>query len=348
MNDVLNHPRRHHYVPRVLLNRFAVERKKGKFQTHVFDKSNSRSFLTAVENIAVESDFNTLERDGFRLCLEAGMGSVENMVAPHLSQIVEEGSIAALNTQGRAALCIFAALQFLRGKDFRVRFENMAGEMREKLREFLGDRPLPADLETQIEEDDLKTVAFRMILESLGEFSQMFAIKLLLLFKAAPEALFLIGDAPIALNNNRAFGPYGNIGLVVPGIQINLPISADYTLGFWCPSLEAEISEKVETARSTLRKTEGFALLARPDLAKRIVSERATLQEWMTGPQEVLNGMRTGSPIPCTVDHVTHFNSQQIRSAERWVMSKDGRFDIARRMIADDKQYRTGPRIKIN
>jgi len=39
---------------------------------------------------------------------------------------------------------------------------------------------------------------------------------------------FYLGDNPVlALNNTRDFGPYGNIGLAVPGIEIYLPLTSD-------------------------------------------------------------------------------------------------------------------------
>ena len=31
---------------------------------------------------------------------------------------------------------------------------------------------------------------------------------------------FLIGDSPLALQNSYDMGPYGNLGLTVPGIEI--------------------------------------------------------------------------------------------------------------------------------
>jgi len=46
--------RRHHFISQCYLNRFAVLRKAGKFQTRVFDHTTAKTFLTAVENVGLE------------------------------------------------------------------------------------------------------------------------------------------------------------------------------------------------------------------------------------------------------------------------------------------------------
>jgi hypothetical protein len=48
-------------------------------------------------------------------------------------------------------------------------------------------------------------------------------------------------DSPVTLHNERTFGPRGNIGLAVPGIEINLPISSELNLWMTCPSIRKDI-----------------------------------------------------------------------------------------------------------
>jgi hypothetical protein len=56
--------RKHHYVPRCYLKNFSVRRKKGKPQVQVFDKKDGRAFPSAIDNIAAERDFNTVNVEG--------------------------------------------------------------------------------------------------------------------------------------------------------------------------------------------------------------------------------------------------------------------------------------------
>jgi hypothetical protein len=300
-----------------------------------------------VENVAVESDFNTLERGGLRLCLEAGMADIENAVAPHLASIIEQGSVAHLTPEAHHELCLFAALQFVRGTDFRARFAQMVDGVRKKVIVNTGIDPISAEIEKAQEDEEFKATIFATIIGSLGQFASMFAEKQLLLFRRAQDVEFLIGDSPVALNNHRTFGPYGNIGLAVPGIEINLPISADYSLGFWCPSIAAEKAARIEASHKFMQQTAGHAALADRDLAAEVESTRVRTAAALPGEEAFLRGAETGEAIECTSEHVTHFNFVQIRNAERWVMSRDGDFNLARRMIGDDEGYRMGHRVEV-
>ncbi|MDV5280161.1 DUF4238 domain-containing protein [Leclercia adecarboxylata] len=43
------------------------------------------------------------------------------------------------------------------------------------------------------------------------------------LLETSPERPFYVSDNPVVLKNSNDFGPYGNLGLAVRGIQIYLP-----------------------------------------------------------------------------------------------------------------------------
>ena len=44
-----------------------------------------------------------------------------------------------------------------------------------------------------------------------------------------------ISDNPLVMHNQKDFGPYGNIGLAVPGIEIYYPLSPNTILAYMCP-----------------------------------------------------------------------------------------------------------------
>nr|QWP89203.1 hypothetical protein IHCLGBEB_00006 [Escherichia coli] len=57
-----------------------------------------------------------------------------------------------------------------------------------------------------------------------------------------PERPFTcIGDNPVVLKNSNDFGPYGNLGLAVRGIQIYLPLSSTLMLAMYCPSIREQM-----------------------------------------------------------------------------------------------------------
>jgi len=79
--------RRHHFVPQCYLRSFAVPRKAGKYQLHVFDRQTGKTFQTATENIALERDFNRVDVEGHPSdALEAGLAAFEGQLAPALER----------------------------------------------------------------------------------------------------------------------------------------------------------------------------------------------------------------------------------------------------------------------
>ena len=87
--------RRHHFISQCYLNRFAVLRKAGKFQTRVFDRVTGKSFPTAIENIGLERDFNRIEVEGHPPdAFEAGIAAYESELAPALERTVSSCGFA--------------------------------------------------------------------------------------------------------------------------------------------------------------------------------------------------------------------------------------------------------------
>jgi hypothetical protein len=116
------------------MKNFAVERKRGQFQIHTFDKETERSFRTAVEKVAVESDFNALDQDGVRISLEAGMGMVESEAAILIAAIVRGGRLPDFSPSQRMTIDLFCALQFIRGTATRAQFSHLISSVNRRMR----------------------------------------------------------------------------------------------------------------------------------------------------------------------------------------------------------------------
>jgi Protein of unknown function (DUF4238) len=112
--------RRHHYVPKFYLKGFAVARKKSH-QLIVFDCKSGRSFPTATENVALETDFNRVEVDGYPPdVVETAMATFEAETAPALERIIASKSIR--EAEDRAYLLNLIGLLSVRNPRLRERW----------------------------------------------------------------------------------------------------------------------------------------------------------------------------------------------------------------------------------
>lgn len=336
-------PRRQHYVPQFLLKGFAVERKAGKFQIQVFDKQEERSFPSPVENVAAERDFNTAQVGDAEVSWDGNFSKIEDKTAPLIERIRDDRALGSISPDEKARLAVFAALQFVRGVDYRARYAHVGQMLAERLAGDAGEAVPEGLLE---EDNDGRLGAMHALNpKTLIEFSAAFAVKHLLLLQAPSGSAFVIGDSPIAMANTKTFGPYGNLGLAVTGIQINLPISSEFTLAFWCTSYMEEVQAQVEGMEKALAKSNGFAILA--SAAKR--AELETLRAASAGPltrlKTMLTDVRAGRPRMVSAETVDGMNALQIMNAERFVMARAGDFAQAKRMIAENENFKTGLRM---
>lgn len=336
--------RRHHYVPRLLLNRFGVERKKGKFQTVVFDKDSGTTFKTAVENAMVEFDFNALEKNGVRFSAEVAMGDLENRVAPIIDKILQEQSLAGISTEQHAMLCTFAALQNLRGPSLRNGFFDLTQALRERLASEEVSPEFEAEYLRLPDGEEQKISALQMLQDALPEFASHFAAKDLLLARTTASHPFIIGDTPVAMANDEDHSPYGNIGLAVRGIQIHLPLSPLFTLVFWCPSIRDKLEISWKNAEGNIAKAKTLLNVVQPHIRAKLLTDLETLEASYANFTDILNAIKNGAPLDFKPEHVERLNSLQVIFAQRWLAAPTDNFGLARRMISDDSRFKTRPK----
>jgi hypothetical protein len=132
--------RRHHYVPCCYLKGFAVARKKGKHQIQVYDREKRETYETAIENVAVERDFNRVDIDGVASdALESGLGSFEGTMAPALERTL--AAAAFQNEDDRAYVLNLVALLALRNPRWREQMR----KFRERIARQLMDMTLATE-----------------------------------------------------------------------------------------------------------------------------------------------------------------------------------------------------------
>ncbi|HAY07420.1 MAG TPA: hypothetical protein DCY26_12280 [Hyphomonas sp.] len=230
-----------HYVPRFLLDNWGNVGKKKHVLT--CEKATGRVWAAAAKNLARESGYYDLDLGSNRFTLEPALETLESKVAPVLRQIVVTNAISHLSKAERWLVSQFAAVQFIRGPSFQ---ENCAGLFKsiEELMNAAASKQAPTASASESKQDvapsDLQMQHSRleMLRKAPENFAPHFANKNWVLLTPVAGRSFLIGDCPIALQNQTAAShPWmGNIGLMVRGIEIYLPLAPRASLAMFCPS----------------------------------------------------------------------------------------------------------------
>ena len=81
------------------------------------------------------------------------------------------------------------------------------------------------------DQDTLKRQHIRHQIKSLGEYAQIIAQKEFFLMTAPNGSTLYLGDHPVVMHNDeKPRGPFGNLGLGAPYIQIYLPLAGNVLL----------------------------------------------------------------------------------------------------------------------
>ena len=195
------------------------------------------------------------------------------------------------------------------------------------------------------DENELKLQATVLLSQSIQEHAANLRDKDAILLKTDLDHPFWISDNPVTMHNDNDFGPYGNIGLRVPGIQVYLPISPNITLGVWCPTLATKLFEVVEQCEKQRKQLLVEKTLGRNVEQIGLSSQLAQLDAYLETHAPTSTALREGTPVQCEEDTVTFLNSLQVRSSNRFLISRTDSFDLAEQMINDSAEYRSGFRI---
>lgn len=241
MNIVKNQ----HYVPRFYLDRFAFEGE----QIHVFDKSNSRSFLANVKNVACENYFYDIpekylaEGVDFQV-VEKELSKLENRFAPCRNEIlsfVESGH--SIGEQLKNEFAEFVLLQLLRTKTFRERhlqtgrlIQGVVQDNFELASGFLTpDDQISLEHASMIFRPDFSAPMREAILNHIW-----------IIGYNDTDKSFFTSDSPVVRHATVRASPVGSNGLASPGIQVYLPLTSNYVLMMF-----------ERSAHKNLRKLEG-------------------------------------------------------------------------------------------
>jgi hypothetical protein len=268
--------KRHHFVPKCYLESFSMKTaKKKKSNLYAFDAIERKVFRPAPDNVALQTDFNTIDLEGHKPdAFENAMAGVESDIGPALIRIVAAKSLK--NEEDRTLLLNLIGLLHIRNPRLRERFRGFRERLAKRVLDVALSSPqmwdsqvkkakeagfMPADADTDY--DKLKTgynPDYYKIevpnVENIRTEMETFDHILPLLFERkwvlakAPEgsAGFITSDHPVCLmwsepNPARANrGP----GLKHKGTEILFPISPSLAVigAYELENAEADLTEE--------------------------------------------------------------------------------------------------------
>jgi hypothetical protein len=306
-------PKMQHYVPRFVLSRFA----SASGTLRGFDKSSDKEFSVSVDDAAAEKGFYNFAIGGKGLSMERTLASLEDLAAPVIRRVVDERCLAHLSEADRTTLGLFLAVQFLRGKQLRQFFSDVA----ERVRKIAGDRDVPG-----LTDENNRAAAIVGMLAQAERLLPVILVRRWALIEPQRGQSFLIGDQPVALFNDEPKpGPYGNLGFAIPTVQVYAPLAKDLTLWLVSPVVAAAIEE-------------GHRLLPQ-------VEAPAALSESV---RERYAHLMDGTPMSAAPEVREHLNARQVEFSSRFLYSADGDFELVRRMITANSSYRGDLRPRID
>ena len=323
-------PKIQHYVPQFLLSNFTRGKKP---QIYVYDKQTEISYRTNIKNIAAESDLYNLEWQNIVLTLEPSLGHLETNASNVIKTLVREESIRELSLTEKVLISAFVLAQHMRTPYLRKSVLHMDRLIQNGIRRMGGD-PEQVENYHPLDEDGARLLSIKM-LSNLKDFVPHIMDKQWVLLKGKRNNPFYISDNPVTLQNMKDFGPRGNIGLAVEGIEIYLPISSTLTLAMYCSTTVNEIRERYERYK--------HVSLTAPWIVNALSKNKDPFCI-----ERMIAGFDGGTAVEVADDSILNLNYLQVRYAERQVYCERDSFWLVKDMLAKDPSYRIGPRMRSN
>jgi hypothetical protein len=335
-------PKTEHYVPQFILRQFLVDHQNNE-QVSVYDKHEDRGFVTSIKNVMAENRFHDFLFEDWIVSFEPIASKIEDWCLPTYRRVIETRRLEG-SPQEKADLAFLIAFQMLRTKAARARFQEMEATLKDKT-EAMGHRLEDISGWEPQTEDTVKRATLMAIRQALPTYAQIIALKEFRLAEAAPGRSFYLGDNPVSLHNARTFGPYGNLGLAVPGIEIYLPLSSNLMLCASCPSIMAEVQKSYDDNKQEITSLLLGHVMAGKISANTMKTEMESWRESLKPATEFIDAATSGMPISSDMEHMDFYNSLQTANSYRYVVCQQSDFDLARRHNKEFPHLRKGRKI---
>ncbi|EPS9373001.1 DUF4238 domain-containing protein [Escherichia coli] len=321
---------RQHTVPRFLLKHFSTPGKGKRLRLHAFDKATGRAYATTPDDATVRNTFYNLDNHPNRHSLEPLLGIYEHDAAPVIAALLEHRDIRRLTEDERYKLAVFVAVQRARTFGEQQRIAGMISVLANKVSAIGSTKEQVAEALGLSSEGDSKDIFLQQLVQQASHIGHLLK-KNWYLFETTPEHPFYISDNPVVLQNSNDFGPYGNLGLALRGIEIYLPLSSTIMLAMYCPSIREQ-------------------MLRRKQELERLIAHAPQLIPAHMRPFEMLEHVKGFTDFllrALSHEHVIRYNALQVAFSEQYLFCENNDFSLVQRMLADDERYQSGPRFTL-
>lgn len=293
-----NEPRKHHFNPRSVLRNFTINGDGRRL--FVFDKQERRSFVASIDDAGAERDFNRVQVDGQDLNYESLFQELDDRLARVVSKLVQEMSVAKLETDELRDLPTLVACQLVRTKLHRT----TPVEISRQLDEWSKAHGLTRL--RLINDAEARRIALEQLFR-LDEYAVPISEKDIILLISREQRLWA-SDNPVVVYNTF---PYGQTGLRSPSVELYYPLAPHLCLGLYCPSIREILSEAIDPNHPRPGPADPFMF----ELYNALVGQR-TLE------------------IP--EKYSIHLNTLQISQSSRFLYSNKDEFGLTHRILSQD------------
>ena len=322
----MSNSKRQHFVPQFLLRQFADE---GGQHIYVFDKRTSRVFRANISKVAAENRIYDFDIDNLTASIEPGLAEFESKAADVLRRTLAAQSLERITILERTFLAAFVAQLLLRSPHRQALCDDMVYQAREKIRKMGTDPDKLAELKI-LDANETKIMTVSFLTDVWTEFIPIIALKTWVFHRVSQSEILYLSDNPVVMHNEMQFGPRGNLGLAVKGVEVYLPLSSSSCLAMYCPEMTTDLERKYREMQSSSEFLDRTPFPGRREIV-----------------EELFAAFRTGRPMPFDSSNVEFVNSLQVWSAERYIYAARDNFELAKDMLGKNPQLKFGPRASV-
>jgi Protein of unknown function (DUF4238) len=221
--------KKQHYVPQLLLRRFTPNPDSKQPKTCVYDLARGTKYNALIKNVAHSIGFYNAPNGGEVETLETWLGAnVETPAGAALARLIESQSVLELSSDDRLAIAKFVATLAVRGRVEREEIEAFPSQLLEFL-EARGETLAPG-LKQQLQSAGDGPAIHNSIIQEIAKLGPALAQMGWRLARPPQGREFCSSDSPVVRFNPIDSGPYGNLGLLCRGIQLQLAVAPEWLL----------------------------------------------------------------------------------------------------------------------
>ena len=150
------------------------------------------------------------------------------------------------------------------------------------------------------------------------------------------------------MHNENDFGPYGNLGFLVPGVQIYIPISPECCFAYYCASNVLEMQKGLFLTERALQKAKATRVLTGYFNNVEFNSQIDELEDKLHKLQVMYKSIDIGESVQMDSENVMFVNSLSVGSAERQVYARQASdLTLAKGIVRDSPDHAAPRRMKL-